>query len=481
MLSLKKYLRMQKNPQNTHEIECFLRGEKNLVVPFNLEYSDFKYVCTKVLRLLPFKRLSLEANNANDHVVIKLFALHQKGIREFDKEKKGHHLASFAGISVPEILLTSEQIDGCLAIVYKYIENTIHFTLGTEDIYLDRITHLYDFLAKTHAYGIYQDDSHLGNFLLQGSNIYLIDLGSVVCEHQGIPLSVTKSLANLSKLIVQFYSSEQDLLIQHIDLYFQARAWQPNDREMVQFYAQIDKAWNKRKKEYINKCYRNCTITTYEYRFTHELAFRTNFLESISINIHEKIEQLMLMGKVLKAGNSATVVLVNIDGLDYVIKRYNIKNIVHFLRRFWRPSRATISWKSANLLELIGISTPRPLGFIEKRFGPFRVGVSYFISEYEETESLLKTYSKRPPTKDELVKVSNLFKTLKKYKISHGDFKASNLLIDNQGNISLIDLDSMLEHKNNKLFLQAHDKDIKRFLRNWSDENINNAFKKILL
>jgi len=470
---------MQKNLQYKHEIECFLQGEKSITVPFDIECPDFKYNCTNVLRLLPFKRLVLEANNTDEHVIIKLFSSAQNGFRNLKQEEKGHELACAANIAVPELLLSSKKVDRCFAIVYKYIKNTEHFTLGLEDTRFDRITNLYQFLAKMHLYGIYQDDIHQGNFLLKDENLYLVDLGSIVCERQGIPLSIDKSLANLAKLIVQFYFFEQNMLTQRVNLYFQERKWQLTEKQQTHFSMLLDKAWKKRKKEYLKKCYRNCTMTSYHHSLSSESAFRTHFIKYFSRNIHSNIDQIMAKGSILKAGNSATVVKINIDGFNLVIKRYNIKNFSHLLRRFWRPSRASVSWRNANLLELIGIKTPKPIGFIEKRFGPFR-STAYFISEYQEADSLLSTYSKRAPLEKELTQISNLFETLNKFKISHGDFKASNLLINSSGEISLIDLDSMHEHMNHALFQRAHNKDKNRFLRNWRDKATQDTLKNII-
>ena len=42
----------------------------------------------------------------------------------------------------------------------------------------------------------------------------------------------------------------------------------------------------------------------------------------------------------LKRGNSASVVRLQLDGQALVVKRYNFKGFGHWLRRFWRPSRA---------------------------------------------------------------------------------------------------------------------------------------------
>jgi len=83
----------------------------------------------------------------------------------------------------------------------------------------------------------------------------------------------------------------------------------------------------------------------------------------------------------LKRGNSSTVIRIKFDNHVLVVKRYNIKNFRHRLRRFFRATRATHSWQSAHLLLLLGIATPKPVAMLERRFGYFR-GRAYFIYEY---------------------------------------------------------------------------------------------------
>jgi hypothetical protein len=57
-----------------------------------------------------------------------------------------------------------------------------------------------------------------------------------------------------------------------------------------------------------------------------------------------------------------------VAGRTLVIKRYNIKGFAHWLKRFWRPSRAWHSWREGNRLAFLGIATPKPLAVLEKRF-----------------------------------------------------------------------------------------------------------------
>lgn len=65
--------------------------------------------------------------------------------------------------------------------------------------------------------------------------------------------------------------------------------------------------------------------------------------------------------------------------------------------------------------------------------------------------------------------LKTLFSTLREAKLSHGDCKGANILIVNNKPI-LIDLDAMKENAINDESL--HQKDIKRFLRNFKNNDV---------
>ncbi|NQY25708.1 MAG: hypothetical protein HRT92_00860 [Piscirickettsiaceae bacterium] len=460
-------------------INLFLQGGRNVSVPFTLSQDDILYNCTKVLRLLPAKRLVLEAQSSKHHLVIKLFSPNHKGRRELAREQQGHQQAKAAGINVPNIILSSNDMADCFAIGYQFIENSQSFNLDNESKSIERVANLLELMAKMHKYGIVQNDIHMDNVLLVDETLYLIDLGSIVCEQEGVALSQKKSIDNVALLIAQFVPQIQAQLIEQLPIYYQARGWDFDRQQQADFMQALDKAWQKRKRDYLSKCFRTCTMTQYDHGISREYAFRTDFISELSIDLINNVDSLMDNGKVLKAGNSATVVRVELDGRDLVIKRYNIKGIWHFLRRCFRPSRAAISWRNANLLEFIGIETPKPLGFIENKIGWLR-HTAYFISEFTEAEELLNVYQRQKPTEHELNQIANIFDLLQKSQICHGDLKASNLLLDVTGKIWMIDLDSMQEYSNRNLFINAFAKDKDRFLRNWQDPKIKELFGNIL-
>ncbi|OUR70783.1 hypothetical protein A9Q78_11830 [Methylophaga sp. 41_12_T18] len=460
-------------------VNDFLHGSKSLNLPCELTIEQTHFSCTKILRLLPRKRLVLQAEAEQQQAVLKLFAKANKGEREYNRELRGHQLALASGVNVPQLLTSDDNVDHCFAIAYQLLDDAESFSAEGVRNKPENINKLLKMMAKMHEYGIFQDDIHLDNLMLHRSDVYLIDLGSVKCEHENKPLSKQTSLHNLARLVAQFFPLEQAEILKLLPTYYQQRQWSWNDDDHYQFVKTLKSVWTKRKLDYLSKCFRNCTMTTYSHTFSREYAFRANFLPDNPTELIENIEQLMTTGKMLKAGNSATVVLVEMAGKQVVIKRYNIKSMWHLLRRTLRMSRAAMSWRNANLLEFINLPTLKPLGFIEQRMGWFR-HTAYFISEYHESVELLDEYQRRQPTNDELEQINNIFMLMQNSQISHGDLKAQNLLIDDQGKVILIDLDAMQEHRSERQFYKAFNNDKKRFLRNWQDLKVKEIFTSLL-
>ncbi|MFW5444096.1 MAG: lipopolysaccharide kinase InaA family protein, partial [Methylococcaceae bacterium] len=63
----------------------------------------------------------------------------------------------------------------------------------------------------------------------------------------------------------------------------------------------------------------------------------------------------------------------------------------------------------------------------------------------------------------------NLINSLHSLNISHGDLKISNFIIFGL-KTSIIDLDSMKQHNSKNTFKKAQTKDLKRFLKNWTND-----------
>jgi RIO-like serine/threonine protein kinase len=69
---------------------------------------------------------------------------------------------------------------------------------------------------------------------------------------------------------------------------------------------------------------------------------------------------------------------------------------------------------------------------------------------------------------------------MREYRLSHGDMKASNLLLTQSGEVELIDLDAMQEHRYDWTFERAFARDQQRFMKNWQKMPVSNRFDNYL-
>ncbi len=180
-------------------------------------------------------------------------------------------------------------------------------------------------------------------------------------------------------------------------------------------------------------------------------------------------DALLDRGHLYKTGGAASVGKVEVAGRTLVVKRYNIKGFAHWLKRFWRPSRAWHSWREGNRLGFLGIATPRPLALLETRFCWLR-GKAYLVTEYLPGADIIERFApyveQGNAPEVELQALDGLFADLIRERISHGDLKGHNVFWD-EGRWALIDLDSMCQHRSLSSFAPAYVRDRARFMRNW--------------
>jgi tRNA A-37 threonylcarbamoyl transferase component Bud32 len=74
---------------------------------------------------------------------------------------------------------------------------------------------------------------------------------------------------------------------------------------------------------------------------------------------------------------------------------------------------------------------------------------------------------------------ANLVRQLIRANISHGDMKATNFIVTNNG-LELIDLDAMQIHASHAKTVVAINTDIDRLLRNWDEASVKLSFSSAL-
>jgi len=446
--------------------------------PFQLTLNDNQvFISDKVVRIIPKKRLVAFGVWRGKPVVAKLF---------FDKQSKRHLEKDATGIKIlqenkvptPTLLFQGTTHDKRVQVLLferifnaKNLEEIWQEKQNIEDI-LPQLQTVIVELATQHVLGITQKDLHLKNFLLTDKVIYTLD-GAQIEIHPTL-LPKKESLENLTLFLAQFGIGQEALQEKLFVHYAKSRGWLLKNGDIAELFYTIKKINHERWKRYENKIFRDSTsfaaFNVWATKGMYDREFCSSFLINFFKNPDEIFQHQAI--KILKNGRSSTVILTKINGKMLVIKRYNIKNVWHFLRRMLRPTRATNCWRLALKLNLFGVKTAKPIAFFEKKYLGLR-GKSYYVMEFVDGENL-KNYLAKERQHDEnrahiLSRVVTLLRNLAKLEITHGDLKATNILINENQQPVLIDLDGAAEHFSLSGLRAAWRKEIKRFLKNFHD------------
>lgn len=455
--------------------------------PLNLHLQDAPWraavvTCFSAMRHLPAKRLVCLATWEGELVVAKLLFHRRKSTSHWLRQEKTIWPLISRGIAVPLPLYSGRyQSDqpyppGGHCIITHHIPGGVTLqeawgkaaTIQEHQGLLERMMVL---LASLHQKGIFQKDLHFGNFLLQGSKIHVLDCDACVVKDR--PLEKHVSLDNLGLFFAQLVPACDDWMPGLLESYARVRGWQAGEAEMHALQKSLGRHRNRRQKMLLKKVFRESTayscIRTWS---LYAVYSRTvdSLRESQLIRDPDSLAQERERGN-LKRGNTSTVTLTSVGGDELVIKRYNIKSFFHGLSRAARKTRAASSWEHAHRLALLGVATAPPVAVVEKRIGPIR-RESFYISSYVSgmtCQDFFRDLRVSAGMKQRAAeRIADVFAILARHQISHGDLKATNILItDDQ--VCFVDLDAMREHRSKRTFQQAFRRDIERFMRNWVD------------
>ena len=473
----------------------YLRSSgRNVEVPFRvrLEFNDrpAELTCSQVLRVLPEKRLVCFGEWNGLQIVAKFFMDPKSAKRHCAREERGLTALVDAGIKAPALLFKgmlppdNTPVLGLQSIMPAQDFLTVWNQVESPDLRAELLFRAASVIADQHEAGLKQDDPHLKNFLWAGDDVFTIDGDAVNTRNVGKPLSISASLENLGLFFAQFYPRFDCLITTAFRLYAEKRTWSVDDDLSARLLKDVFTQRNLRKRAYLKKIYRECSAFVCERAWNRFMVCDRVFYNEAMVRFLADPNHVMNSGRVLKKGNTSTVTMVEVNGQNMVVKRYNIKNAWHAFKRSFRPSRAWISWRNAHRLTSLGIRTPRPIALVEKRLGPFR-STAYFITEYMDgidAYSLFHSDRVREINPESIVTLfGQLFRLLADTTITHGDSKATNYLVANN-KLSITDLDSMREHRFKAGFRHAFTRDLDRFMRNWADlPEVSSMFRKQLV
>ncbi len=471
----------------------------NVQFPFVITLLDApknsaSLTCHALIRHLPCKRMVCQATWEGRPVVVKLLFQKKHSRRHWLRQERGIWALLSRAIPVPVPLYSGQyqsstpQLRNGYCVASNFIEGgkTLEQAWNVAGAQKDREGLLRSALlslADLHQKGVFQRDLHFQNFLLQGSTTYILDQDSIVISSH--PLSKKVSLANVCLFFAQLPPQYDARAAELFEQYALARGWKGNEATPDFLTETIRRSRAVRLNRFLRKIFRESTACGCIREWNLYAVYRREVKSFNGGSLFRELDSILAGGDKgnLKTGTTATVTQSSVGEQLLVIKRYNIKSFFHGFSRAFRKTRAAISWANAHRLIGLDIRTALPLALVEKRIGPIR-RESFYISSHVPGRNCKQFFgdtsiplSEKGRIADKIVE---LFSSLDHHKISHGDMKATNFLV-NGDDVTVVDLDSMREHGSERSFRRAFKKDIARFLRNWEDDpEILALFKKKL-
>ncbi|QXG24285.1 serine/threonine protein kinase [Pseudomonas viridiflava] len=431
-----------------------------------------------LLRVLPGQRY-VGAGVWRGRTVLAKLLVGSKAARHFQRELSGVRLLAEQGVTTPLLLADGLQEGEGGWLLFEFLENapslgdawnTVQRQPPLTDEQQGVLGEALSAIALLHAKGLWQEDLHLDNLLRHDGKLYMIDGAGIRAEQAGQPLSRQKVLENLGVFFAQLPRAFEPFTEELLVHYLLSNAEHGLPMEALQ--KQIDKIRNWRLKDFLDKTGRDCSLFSVKDSASVFQAIRREE-EAAMLPVLDQADALLDDGHLYKTGGAASVGRVEVGGRALVIKRYNIKNFSHWLKRFWRPSRAWHSWREANRLAFLGIATPKPLAVREERVLGMR-SKAYLITEFLPGPDIIERFAPYVETGDvpeaELQALDTLFAQLIRERISHGDFKGHNVFWQ-EDRWALIDLDAMQQHSSQASFIAAFARDRARFMRNWPEQS----------
>lgn len=307
------------------------------------------------------------------------------------------------------------------------------------------------FMLEVFNCGLFHTDFNLGNLLIKDSTweFFIIDMQAAHLAKRGY-LNTNEIAANLAFLLPVFSKIENRYKLR---FFVNLSKHYPELKGRLWFIQ--EKAFQKMRTHWLKKGYRNLKKSAPEIFFKNKNGVHGYLEGSAEPTIRTYLvvnpdELFKFTEKNLKKSKRAKLAAIRFEGRRYILKRYNLKNWRHRLKRLLSPSLAWKIWKTNYLIKLRGISTSHLLAAVDVGTG---LGYRCSYALYEYIDNISEGYRyiqdsflddrKRPYMMRRLAKLAW---ELHQKGIRHGDFKASNIIwsFDEQkGNLKVIDLDAV--------------------------------------
>ena len=281
--------------------------------------------------------------------------------------------------------------------------------------------------------GLFQTDYNLGNLLIQDETwkFFIIDMQAARIKKRGI-LNAAEIAANLSFLLPVFPGIENRCKLR---FFADLTRHQPELRKHL--WRIQHKASQKMRAHWLKKGVRNLKNSALQNYFANNDGVYGYLDPSIAPGLRNYLTAkpgglFEFTEKTLKNSKRAKLAAIRFEGRRYILKRYNIKDWRHRLKRLLAPSLAWQIWQANRAIEMRGIPTSRLLAAVDVGKG-FGYHCSYALYAYidrvpEGFRNLQEAFTddqKRPRV---MRRLARLTWELHQKGVHHGDLKLSNII-----------------------------------------------------
>ncbi len=337
------------------------------------------------------------------------------------------------GVCIPDPLGWMERLRAGVVAESYYLSEGIGSGVSLVDTpALSRADLILDALASTvrgiHDAGLLHGDFHAGNFVWDGSALYLLDLHRARIVDR---LSADQREANLAQL---FHSlrfiwgpEEQEGFLRR---YLGGDVLEPSSLKRIRGWMdRLQKAqWQSRTR----RCLKESTEYSQRRERGTRYAFRRDFSLERLKRVVEAHQTLVREKPSVLIKNAPKVIVSLFEDEKICVKQFLYPQLLDRFKNFFRHSRGRRGWIAGQGLEVRGIPSVKTLGLVEER-GWLGRRASYLVMErvgsgQELDRFLLKGFAALAEKRDFIRQFGRWLSELHRREIYHRDMKTCNLV-----------------------------------------------------
>src|SRR4030043_247691 len=217
--------------------------------------------------------------------------------------------------------------------------------------------------------GLFHQDLHAGNFLWDGTSLFLTDLHRAKMVK---PLSLNRRLWNLAHLFHSLRSMwGQGEQLQFLDQYFSEISNESRKREILfqRIYPLIDRLQKRQWRSRTKRCLKESTEFTERMekgiRYFHRRDFPLDRLKRVLAEHRSLVREKPF--SLIKYSPEVVVSILNDQGEKICLKQFCYPHFWGRMKEHFRRSKGLKSWMAANGMRVRGMPSLKPLGLAERK------------------------------------------------------------------------------------------------------------------